>query len=130
MILSFPLQLESPVRKRQYDLEERTRKFGVNTRAFVRIFPRRLTTLDDLKQIIRSSGSVGANYIEARECVSMPDRIHRIKICRKEAKESQHWLHLLKADTPKEIETQRENLLQEAKELELIFGAMLQKMKV
>ena len=78
--------------------------------------------------MIRSSGSVGANYIEANESLSKKDFIMRIKICRKEAKESRYWLRLV--DTNKneaEQENNRKNLIDEATELMNIFGAILKK---
>jgi len=80
---------------KRYDLGERTLKFAKRVRGFIKIIPRTLAITEDSKQLIRSSGSVGANYIEAEECLSKKDFIMRIKICRKEAKESIYWLELL-----------------------------------
>jgi len=74
--------------KRQYDLEERTFVFAQNVRVFAKRIAKTLANIEDIKQIIRASGSVGANYIEANESLSKKDFIMRIKICRKEAKES------------------------------------------
>ena len=71
-----------------FDLEDRTFNFAKNIRAFARQIPRTIGNIEDTKQIIRSSGSVGANYIEANESSSKKDFLMRIKICRKEAKES------------------------------------------
>ena len=78
--------------------------------------------MDDLNQLIRSSGSVGANYIEANESLSKKDFLMRIKICRKEAKESRYWLSLIEGE-----ETERSKLIQEANELTNIFGAIVRK---
>ena len=71
---------------KQFDLEERTFQFARRTRAFVKTLARTLGNLEDARQVIRSSGSVGANYIEANEALSKKDFVVRIKICRKEAK--------------------------------------------
>ena len=68
---------------KQYDLEERTLKFAKGTRSFVRRLPRTVANIEDCKQLIRSSGSMGANYIEANEALSKKDFVHRIKISRK-----------------------------------------------
>lgn len=73
---------------KQYDLEERTLEFAKRTREFVRMLPKTLANIEDARQLIKSSGSVGANYIEANEALSKKDFIMRIKICRKEAKET------------------------------------------
>ena len=78
-----------------YDLEERTLKFAKNVRNFVKEIPRTIANIEDGKQLIRSSGSVGANYIEANESLSKKDFIYRIKDSRKEAKESRYWLSLI-----------------------------------
>ncbi len=64
-------------------------------RRLVKNLPKSLGNFEDAKQLVRASGSVGANYIEANESLSKKDFIHRIKICRKEAKESRYWLKLL-----------------------------------
>ncbi len=83
---------------KQYDLEDRTFEFARDVRAFVKVLPKTLSNIEDGKQLIRSSGSVGANYIEANESLSKKDFIMRIKISRKEAKESQYWLKLIDID--------------------------------
>jgi four helix bundle protein len=70
-----------------YDLEDRTFIFAQKVRAFVKEIPRTLANIEDGKQVIKASGSVGANYIEANESFSNKDFIMRIKICRREAKE-------------------------------------------
>ena len=73
---------------KQYDLEERTLRFAKDVIEFVNILPKTVANIEIMKQIIRSSGSVGANYIEANEALSKKDFAMRVKICRKEAKES------------------------------------------
>ncbi|KKU06955.1 MAG: hypothetical protein UX09_C0037G0001 [Candidatus Uhrbacteria bacterium GW2011_GWE2_45_35] len=87
-----------------YDLEERTTKFAKQVRLFVRKLKVSLANREDGKQLIRSSGSVGANYIEANESVGTKDEIFRIKICRKEAKESRYWLVLIDCSNSVELE--------------------------
>lgn len=109
-----------------YDLEVRTKKFALNTRTLIRTIPKTLSNIEDSKQLIRSSGSVSANYIEANEALSKKDFLMRIKICRKEAKESQLWLDLLHIESP-EDGNMRDILLAEAIELMNIFGAILRK---
>ena len=67
----------------QYDLEERTLKFAKNVIIFTKALPRTIANRELVKQLVRSSGSVGANYIEANESLSKKDFVMRIKICRK-----------------------------------------------
>ena len=73
---------------KQYDLEDRTLKFAKRVRSFVKKSLKSGANIEDGKQLIRSSGSVGANYIEANKSLGKKDFAMRIKICRKEAKES------------------------------------------
>lgn len=112
--------------QKQYDLEERTKTFAKRVRDFVAKLPKNTATFEDGKQVVRSSGSVGANYIEANEALSKKDFLMRIKICRKEAKESAFWLDLFKTGNSTE-EDLRLKLTQEATELMKIFGAILKK---
>lgn len=108
-----------------YDLEERTALFAKRIRNFVRALPNINVNWEDGKQLIRSSGSVGANYIEANESLSDKDFIHRIKICRKEAKESRYWLRLVFVCHKEELNKDRKQLMQEAKELMNMFGSIV-----
>jgi four helix bundle protein len=86
-----------------------------------------VSNFEDGKQVIKSSGSVGANYIEANESLGNKDFLLHIKISRKEAKESHYWLRLLDLDAKPEFEPERQALLQEADELTRIFGAIVRK---
>jgi four helix bundle protein len=79
------------------DLQERTAQFAEPVRSLVRLLPRTLSNIEDVKQLVRSSGSVAANCIEANEALGDKDRVMRFRICRKEAKESQLWLRLIYA---------------------------------
>ena len=112
---------------RQYDLEDRTLLFAQNARSFVKKMPKTLANLEDAKQLVRASGSVGANYIEANECLSKKDFLMRIKICRKEAKESRYWLRLIDVADDLTAQKRRDDLIREATELTNIFGAILRK---
>lgn len=80
---------------KQYDLEERTFQFAKNIAFYVKELPKNMSNLEYGKQIVKASGSIGANYIEANESLSKKDFLMRIKICRKEAKESAYWLRLI-----------------------------------
>jgi four helix bundle protein len=108
-----------------YDLEERTAIFTEESRAFVKRLPRTICNIEDAKQFIRASGSIGANYIEANEAIGKKDFVMKIKICRREAKETCYWLRLLDVDG--KLERQRQQLSAEARELMNIFGAILRK---
>ncbi len=112
---------------KQYDLEDRTAKFAKHVRELVKRLKKTIGNIEDGKQVVRSSGSVGANYIEANESLSKKDFRMRIKICRKEAKESRYCLLLLDLDDSRGLEEERSKLVQEAMELTSIFGAILQK---
>jgi four helix bundle protein len=113
--------------KIKYDLEDRTFKFAKDVRGFVFLIPKTISNIEDIKQLVRSSGSVGANYIEANECLGVKDFLMRIKISRKEAKESRFWLELLSVNNNLNLERLR--LSQEAMELTLIFSAIMRKQK-
>jgi four helix bundle protein len=112
---------------KKYDLEERTLRFAKDCRQFFTAIIRNVSNLEDGKQLIRSSGSVGANYIEANECLSRKDFFNRVKICRKEAKESFYWLSLIDCGDNQRLENARERLKKEANELMKIFGAIVTK---
>jgi four helix bundle protein len=113
--------------RKHYDLEDRTYEFARNVRDWVRKLPRTLSNIEDARQLVNASGSVGANYIEANEALSRKDFIMRVKISRKEAKESRYWLRLIHSADSKELESSRAALMQEASELTSIFGAIIRK---
>jgi four helix bundle protein len=112
---------------RTYDLEDRTQAFAKNVRNFVKKLPKTIANIEDGKQLIKASGSVGANYIEANEALGKKDFTMRIKICRKEAKESRYWLRLIDTCSEAELENERQDLEKEATELMNIFGSILRK---
>ena len=111
-----------------YDLGDRTLRFARMVRSYVKNLPKTLGNTEDGKQLVKASGSVGANYIEAEEALSRKDFAMRIKISRKEAKESRYWLELTEAKEEQIIEKQ--NLIKEATELTKIFGSIVEKSKL
>ena len=112
-----------------YDLEERTFQFARAVRLFVKTLPKTIANIEDGKQLVKSSGSVGANYREANESLSKKDFMMRIKICRKEAKESAYWLRLIDETNNLKNSDEAKKLIQEANELKKIFSSILQKSK-
>ena len=95
----------------------------------VKQLPKTVGNIEDGKQLVRSSGSVHANHIEANESLSKRDYYHRVKICRKEAKESRSWLRLVDTGHTENLDKERSDLVQEATELMRIFGAIIEKGK-
>jgi len=118
-------KIQSP----KYDLEERTQEFASKCRKFIRLLPKTISNIEDGKQLARSSGSVAANYIEANESLSKKDYYFRVKVCRKEAKESKLWLSICDTGNNKELEELRKSLIKEASELTRIFGSIVEKGK-
>ena len=109
-----------------YDLEERTAKFGENIIEFSKKIPKNNISLPLINQLVRASTSVGANYCEADCAESKKDFEHKIGICKKEAKETRHWLRMIAKADPELIEESRK-LWQEASELMLIFISIVKK---
>jgi four helix bundle protein len=107
------------------DLEQRTFLFAQSIRAFVKTLPRTVGNAEDVRQLVRASGSVAANWIEADEALSKKDFLMRAKICRKEAKESRLFLRLIEVGTANS--KRRDDLAGEAYELTLIFSAIISK---
>ncbi len=124
-----PKRLSSLQAKPIYDLEERTYQFAKDVRFFVKTLPKTIANIEDGKQVIKASGSVGANYIEANESLSKKDFKMRIKICRKEAKESAYWLRLINETNNLKNSDDAKKLMQEAGELKKIFSSILEKSK-
>ena len=115
-------QVQNPKVKRNYDLFDRTSKFGSEIIIFVKGIKENNINKSIINQLIRSATSIGANYMEADCAESKKDFIHKIGISKKEAKETTHWLHMLATAEPDEAEKCRK-LWQEAHELTLIFSA-------
>lgn len=112
--------------QKEYDLEKRTTKFAADVRTFACKVHRTPYNLDDLRQLIRSSGSIAANYIEANESLTAKEVLHRINISRKEAKETELWLKLAVIDQP--LEGIRRDLIEECIQLKKIFGKIVSKL--
>lgn len=112
---------------KKYDLEERTLRYAKDVRKYLRSVPRDVINIEDIKQCTRASGSIGANYREANDSLSKKDFLMRIKISRKESKETIYWLNLIMCN--KDQETERDRLIQEGTELMKIFGSILEKSK-
>ena len=112
---------------KQYDLEERTLNFARRVNKYVNKLPKTIPNIENGKQLTRAVGSVGANYIEANESFSKKDFRFRVKISKKEVKESCYWLRL--SEPHKREEDEKLALVQEATELGKIFGSILEKSK-
>src|SRR5881394_3861521 len=107
------------------DLEQRTFLFAQSVRAFVKRLPRTIGNIEDVRQLVRASGSVAANWIEADEALSKKDFLMRVKICREESKESRLFLRLVETGLTKNNVAARETLAAEARELTLIFSSII-----
>jgi four helix bundle protein len=109
------------------DLEDRTFLFAESVRTFVKELPRTANNIEDIRQLARASGSVAANWIEADEALSKKDFLMRVKICRKEAKESRLFLRLVDTGSTKATLAHRDGLATEARELTLILSSIISK---
>lgn len=112
------------------DLKERTFNYAVNVRKYVKSLNSDRLNQDDFNQLIRSSGSVGANFIEAIESLSKKDFLYRLRICLKEGKESRYWLKVIENTNENTNPDEITNLIQESKELIRIFSSIIQKNKM
>jgi four helix bundle protein len=109
------------------DLEDRTFRFAESVRTFVKQLSRTISNTEDVRQLVRASGSVAANWIEADEALSKKDFLMRVKICRQEAKESRLFLRLIDTGPTKGSIAGRDLLAAEARELVLIFSSIISK---
>ena len=110
--------------KKVYDLEERTALFGENIIDFVKTLPINPINSELISQIVKSGTSIGANYMEADAAESKKDFKHKIALCKKEAKETKHWLRMIARANPGRKDKCKE-LWYEAQELTLIFSAII-----
>ena len=113
-------------KNRVYDLEERTAKFGENVIDFVKGLHRNVVTIPLIGQLVRASTSVGANYCEADCAETRKDFEHKLGICKKESRESKHWLRMIAKAIPEEKDKAKE-LWKESNELNLIFISIVNK---
>ena len=111
--------------QRQFDLEKRTFRFADNVRSFVAKLPHSALFLEDRKQLVRSSGAIGANYIEATKSLGKRDFLMRTRTSRKEARESLYWLQLMRIGNDPTLESEKSMLIKEADEITRIFSAMV-----
>ncbi len=118
---------KAPSTKR-YDLEERTAKFGESVIELAMKVPRNEITRPLITQLVKAATSVGANYSEADDAVSKRDFKNKIGICKKESRESKHFLRMLTKAVP-DLKEKIKPIRQEAKELNLIFNAIFLKIK-
>ncbi|MBU0612953.1 four helix bundle protein [Patescibacteria group bacterium] len=112
----------------KYDLEERTAKLGEQIIKFTNDMPKSPVTLPLITQLVKSGTNVGANYCEADDAESRKDFKHKIGICKKEARETKHWLRMIIIAVPS-CKNEAMKLWQEAKELNLIFNAITNSLK-
>ncbi|MBI5181813.1 MAG: four helix bundle protein [Nitrospirae bacterium] len=113
-------------KKAKYDLEDRTAKFGENIIKFAKKIPQTPITLPLISQLVKAGTSVGANYCEADCAESKKDFEHKLGICKKESKESKHWLRMISVAVP-ELKDEPRILWQEANELNLLFSSIVNK---
>jgi len=114
--------------KKSYDLEERTAKFGEEIIKFCGELPKNEITRPLINQLVKCGTSVGANYCEADDSESKADFKHKIGICKKESRESKHFLRMSAVAVP-EVKDKARKLWTEAKEINLIFNAIYKKVK-
>jgi len=112
-----------------YDLEQRSESFSLSVRDFCFNLKKDVINLEYIKQLVRSAGSVGANYIEANDNLGAKDLKMRIRICKKESKESKYWLKHTMTYGDSFLESERLRLYKEAEELMLIFASILRRLE-
>jgi four helix bundle protein len=115
-------------KKKPFDLEERTGMFGEEVIVFAKKVPQSVITRPLISQLVEAATSVGANYCEADDAESKKDFIHKIGICKKEARETKHWLRMIAIAVP-DLKEDASKLGSEAKELNLIFNAIIRSAK-
>ena len=119
-----PNEAQNPNDKKKYDLEERTAQFGEAIIELVKTFPRDPINNPLITQMVRAGTSIGANYMEADGAESRKDFQHKISICKKESKETKHWLRMIARANPNR-QAECQELSREAQELTLIFSSIL-----
>jgi len=115
---------EPRLRSLRFDLEERTAKFGACVIRFAKTIPDTPVARPLVSQLVRAATSIGANYCEADDAESRKDFLHKLGICKKEAHETKHWLRMVVVAVP-ELRSEGRKLWQEARELNLIFNAII-----
>lgn len=113
----------------EYNLENRTMQFSKDILKFFKKFQIKVINENIVRQVLRSSTSIGANYCEANGAVSKPDFKQKIYICKKEAKETLYWLNLLKEMVDESDENDLKKLVDESNQLTLIFSKITSSLK-
>lgn len=112
---------------KNYDLEDRTYNFAKDIRLWIKKFPKSFTDVEDMKRVIKSSGSIGANYIEANEALSKKDFLMRMRISRKESKETTYWIKLIIKTSPdQKLNKEGNRLLNESIQLTKICSSIIE----
>jgi four helix bundle protein len=109
------------------DLVGQTYRFAQDVRRFVNVLPRVLSNYEDARQLVRASGSVAANYLEAQEALSRKEFFYRIKICRKEVREAGLWLGLVQLGDDRAADALRVQIISEVEELRKIFSTIVRR---
>jgi four helix bundle protein len=125
MTKEIPMTQFSP---KEYDLEERTAKLGEDVIKFAKKLPKTSVTNPIIRQLVRAGTGIGANYCEADDAHSKKDFLHKISLCRKESKETKHWLRMVAIALPY-LEEEAKKLKREVQELNLIFSSIINKAK-
>ncbi len=110
------------------ELEDRTLKFAIDVRKFIKRLFKDIGNIEDGKQVVRSSGSVGANYIEANESLGDKDKLMRLRISRKECKETRFWLNCIKGANSFPDNHEIVILIGESEELLKILSSIIDKL--
>ncbi len=110
------------------DLAERTERFADDARKWGRALPRTISNTEDVKQLVRSSGSVAANQIEADNALGDQDRLMKFRICRKEARESGLWIRLLDAGPDEALQREKSRLNDESSQLVKIYSVIINRL--
>ena len=116
----------STPRTTRFDLEERTAEFGSAVILFAKTIPDTPVSRPLVSQLVRAATSIGANYCEADDAESRKDFLHKLGICKKEAHETRHRLRMVAVAAP-ELRAESRTLWREARELNLIFSAIIRK---
>ena len=114
--------------KPKYDLEERTQVFGELIIDFAKTVPKNVITIPLVNQFVKSGTAIGALYCEADCAESRKDFEHKLGICKKESKETKHWMRMVARAVP-ELREESRKLWQEADELQRIFITIIKKSK-
>ena len=108
-----------------YDLEERTFQFAKEVRLYIKTLPKTVSNYEDIKQLVRASGSIGANYIEANESLGDKDFLFKLRISRREAKESGYFLRLIYETNDSNVKSKGEELHREVNEIRRIISSII-----